>query len=194
MELESMKYKNRLIIIAVILLISVILGTIAEKSVKDEARQVDEIVEVIQGTTEEEYNAVMQEKENSGENVSKTATKQEALNTFQEIQKFYDNIYKNSESAVILMFTFAISGSIIAIMMYFLFFGWIIKRVWPDIKKWLSVFMRILILIIAIPIPAVYYILITIGVFGQIPYVAFTLYKYIKTKKTEDTDDVIIEK
>ncbi|MGN1330118.1 MAG: hypothetical protein ACI4VN_02115 [Clostridia bacterium] len=194
MELESMKYKNRLIIIAVILLISVILGTIAEKSVKDEARQVDEIVEVIQGTTEEEYNAVMQEKENSGENVSKTATKQEALNTFQEIQKFYDNIYKNSESAVILMFTFAISGSIIAIMMYFLFFGWIIKRVWPDIKKWLSVFMRILILIIAIPIPAVYYILITIGVFGQIPYVAFTLYKYIKTKKTEDKDDVIIEK
>lgn len=194
MELESMKYKNRLIIIAVILLISVILGTIAEKSVKDEARQVDEIVEVIQGTTEEEYNAVMQEKENSGENASKTATKQEALNTFQEIQKFYDNIYKNSESAVILMFTFAISGSIIAIMMYFLFFGWIIKRVWPDIKKWLSVFMRILILIIAIPIPAVYYILITIGVFGQIPYVAFTLYKYIKTKKTEDKDDVIIEK
>lgn len=194
MELESMKYKNRLIIIAVILLISVILGTIAEKSVKDEARQVDEIVEVIQGTTEEEYNEVMQEKENSGENVSKTATKQEALNTFQEIQKFYDNIYKNSESAVILMFAFAISGSIIAIMMYFLFFGWIIKRVWPDIKKWLSVFMRILILIIAIPIPAVYYILITIGVFGQIPYVAFTLYKYIKTKKTEDTDDVIIEK
>ena len=194
MELESMKYKNRLIIIAVILLISVILGTIAEKSVKDEARQVDEIVEVIQGTTEEEYNAVMQEKENSGENVSKTATKQEALNTFQEIQKFYDNIYKNSECAVILMFTFAISGSIIAIMMYFLFFGWIIKRVWPDIKKWLSVFMRILILIIAIPIPAVYYILITIGVFGQIPYVAFTLYKYIKTKKTEDKDDVIIEK
>lgn len=194
MELESMKYKNRLIIIAVILLISVILGTIAEKSVKDEARQVDEIVEVIQGTTEEEYNEVMQEKENSGENVSKTATKQEALNTFQEIQKFYDNIYKNSESAVILMFAFAISGSIIAIMMYFLFFGWIIKRVWPDIKKWLSVFMRILILIIAIPIPAVYYILITIGVFGQIPYVAFTLYKYIKTKKTEDKDDVIIEK
>lgn len=194
MELESNKYKNRLIIIAVILLISVILGTIAEKSLKGEAEQVDKIVEAIQGTTEEAYNAVIEEKKAAGEDVSKAVTKEKALSTFQEIQKFYDNIYKNSESAVILMFTFAMSGSIIAIMMYFLLFGWVIKRVWPDIKTWLSVIMRLLILIIAIPIPAVYYILITIGVFGQIPYVAFTLYKYIKTKKAEDKDDVIIEK
>lgn len=194
MELESNKYKNRLIIIAVILLVSVILGTIAEKSLKEEAEQVDKIVETIQGTTEEAYNEVIEEKKAAGEDVSKAITKEKALSTFQEIQKFYDNIYKYSESAVILMFTFAMSGSIIAVMMYFLLFGWVIKRVWPDIKTWLSVIMRLLILIIAIPIPAVYYILITIGVFGQIPYVAFTLYKYIKTKKAEDKDDVIIEK
>jgi len=45
-----------------------------------------------------------------------------------------------------------------------------------------------------LPIPVCFYTLITIGVFGQLPFVAYTLYKYIKIKNAEDKDDVIKEK
>ena len=77
-------------------------------------------------------------------------------------------------------------------MMYFILTGWIIQKKTPDIKKWLSIAMRILVLIILLPL--LYIPLIIIGIFGQIPFAIYTLYKYIKTKKSEDKDDVIVEK
>ena len=52
--------------------------------------------------------------------------------------------------------------------------------------------MRILILIILVQLLA--YPLILIGLVGQLPFVAYTLYKYIKLRKLEDKDDVIVEK
>ena len=78
------------------------------------------------------------------------------------------------------------------IMMYFIFTGWILKKIWKDIKTWISILMRILILIILVQLLA--YPLIIIGLVGQLPFVAYTLYKYIKLRKLEDKDDVIVEK
>ena len=76
--------------------------------------------------------------------------------------------------------------------MYFDFTKWIINKIWKDIKKWLSILMRILALIILIPI--LIYVIIIVGIFGQIPLIVYTIYKYIKIKKTEDKDDIIEEK
>ena len=49
--------------------------------------------------------------------------------------------------------------------------------------------MRILAFIILFYV--LYYILILIGIYGQIPFIIYTIYKYIKLKKSEDKDDVI---
>ena len=87
---------------------------------------------------------------------------------------------------------FAITGSIIGVMMYFIFTGLIIKKVFPDLKIWMSILMRVLALILLIKM--LFYVLITIGVLGQIPFILYTLYKFIKLKKVEDKDDIIKEK
>ena len=73
--------------------------------------------------------------------------------------------------------------------MYFIFTNWIINKVFKDIKKWLSILMRILALVILLPI--IGYVIIIVGLFGEIPFIVYTLYKYIKIKKSEDKDDVI---
>lgn len=191
MELESKKFRNRLIIIAVIIVISLILGTISEKQNKKYADQVDSIVETIQAIPEEQYSEEA-EKQIENKQINSIKTKEEALSVMQSIQKYYGDIFKYPESVVILLFTLAFSGTFIGVMMYFHFAGWVLKKFFPDLKKWMSILMRILILIILLYV--LLYILITVGVFGQIPYIIYIIYKFIKTKKTEDKGDIIEEK
>lgn len=191
MELESKKYKNRIIVIIVILIFSIILGIGAEKQCKEYYNQANNIIETIQATPEEEYEKRVQE----GKFGSKTEayeTKEKALNTMETIRNFYERLFKYSEIYAITVLSIAVSGTIIGVMMYFVFTGWIIHKIWPDMAKWLSILMRILALIILIPI--LFYIIVIVGVFGQLPFIVYTLYKYIKTKKSEDKDDIIIEK
>lgn len=196
MELESNKYKKRLTIIVVLLIISVILAIIVERQLKKEAETVDGIVETIQGTTEEEYNETMKKRQESGKNVPDYyKTKEQALTTMQAVQERYNQIYtKYNKLTIILVESFALLGSMVAVMMYSIFSGWVIQKVIPNIKKWLSIIIRIAIVIIMLPIPTISILLILIGVFGQLPFMAYTLYKYIKIKKTEDKDDIIEEK
>lgn len=196
MELESNKYKKRLNIVIVLLIISTILATIVEIQLKKEAETIDKIVETIQGTTEEEFNENMKKRQENGQDIPDYyETKEKALSTMQKVQNRYSQIYeKYNKPTIILIETVGLLGSMIAIMMYFIDSDWIIKKVIPNIKKWLSITIRIAILIIMIPIPIIFISLIIIGVFGQLPFVAYTLYKYIKTKKTEDKDDIIEEK
>ena len=47
MELESKKYQKRMIAIVVILIISTILGTIAEKEIRKKSQELDSTVETI---------------------------------------------------------------------------------------------------------------------------------------------------
>lgn len=190
MELESKKYRNRMIAIIVILIISTILGTIAEKEIRKKSQELDNTVEIIRATTEEEYEKTRETKKaNTGKEYP---TKENLLTTLGQVQDYYHAIIDRQEAVGILAFAIAFSGTFIGIMMYFIFTGWILKKIWKDIKTWMSVLMRILILIILIQFLA--YPLIIIGLVGQLPFVAYTLYKYIKTKKLEDKDDVIVEK
>ena len=190
MELESKKYQNRMIAIIVILIISTILGTIAEKEIRKKSQELDSTVETIRATTEEEYEKAREEKTaNTGKEYP---TKEKLLTTLGEIQDYYHDIIDRQEVVGILAFTIEFSGTFMGIMMYFIFTGWGIKKIWKDIKTWMSVLMRILILVILVQLLA--YPLIIIGLVGQLPFVAYTLYKYIKSRKLEDKDDVIIEK
>lgn len=191
MNLESNKYKNRMIAIVILLIISTILGTVAEKQVKKNADYIDNLVETIQSIPAEEYEEKVKQKE-LGEDISAYETKEKALEITQSWQEVYKPIYKYSEIYAVVVFSLAISGSMIGIMMYYIFTGWILHKIWPDIKLWMSILMRILVLIILL-LP-LFYILITLGLFGQLPFTIYTLYKYIKTKKAEDKDDVITEK
>lgn len=190
MELQSVKYKKRLIILGIIVIISIALGIFAERQVKGYADQVDQVVEKIQSIPEEEYEQRAEE-----ENISKETfgyNKQKALELMQAIQAEYNQIFKYSEGQVILMFIFAIAGSIIGVMIYFIFLGWIINKLLPDLKKWLSIIIRILLLIILFRY--VFYLLITLGVLAQIPFILYNLYKFIKLKRTENKDDIVKEK
>ena len=191
MKLESNKYKNRILAIIILLVISTILGTVAEKQVKKNADYVDSLVATIQSIPAEEYEERVKQKE-FGEDISAYETKEKALEITQNWQKMYHPIFKSSELYAVIVFSLAMSGTFIGIMMYYIFTGWILYKIWPDIKLWMSVLMRILVLIILLfPL---FYVLVTIGLFGQLPFVIYTLYKYIKSKRAEDKDDVIVEK
>lgn len=183
MELESKKYQKRMIAIIVILIISTILGTI---EIRKKSQELDSTVETIRATSEEEYEKYIEEK--MAQTGKEYPTKEKLLSTLSEVQDYIDR----QEVVGILAFTIAFSGTFMGIMMYFIFTGWILKKIWKDIKTWISVLMRILILIILVQLLA--YPLILIGLVGQLPFVAYTLYKYIKLRKLEDKDDVIIEK
>ena len=190
MELESKKYQNRMIAIIVILIISTILGTIAEKEIRKKSQELDSTVETIRATSEEEYEKSREEK--MAQTGKEYPTKEKLLSTLSEVQDYYHTFIDRQESIGILAFSIAFSGTFMGIMMYFIFTGWILKKIWKDIKTWISVLMRILILIILVQLLA--YPLILIGLVGQLPFVAYTLYKYIKLRKLEDKDDVIVEK
>lgn len=190
MELESKKYQKRMIAIVVILIISTILGTIAEKEIRKKSQELDSTVETIRATSEEEYEKSREEK--TAKTGKEYPTKEKLLSTLSEVQDYYHTFIDRQESIGILAFSIAFSGTFMGIMMYFIFTGWVLKKIWKDIKTWISVLMRILILIILVQLLA--YPLILIGLVGQLPFVAYTLYKYIKVRKLEDKDDVIVEK
>ena len=191
MNLESNKYKNRMLVIIVLLIISIIMGTIAEKQVKKNSDYIDGLAETIQSIPAEEYEEKFKQKE-LDDDISSYETKEKALEIVQSWQNVYKPIFKYSEVYAIAVFSIAFSGSLIGIMMYFIFAGWILNKIWPDLKLWMSILMRILVFIILIfPL---FYLFVTIGTFGQLPFIIYTLYKFIKTKHVEDKDDVIKEK
>ncbi len=190
--MESKKYRNRLIIMCIILIVSTVLGIISERQVKKDADQIDKVVETIQSIPAEEYEEIVKTEDGREIDLSAYDKKEKALEIMQKIQGEYTEIFKYPENYVIIIFVFAITGSIIGVMMYFIFTGLIIKKVFPDLKIWMSILMRVLALILLIKM--LFYVLITIGVLGQIPFILYTLYKFIKLKKVEDKDDIIKEK
>ena len=190
MNLESNRYKNRMIVIVVLLVISIVLGVIAEKQVKKNSDYIDGLAETIQSIPAEEFEEKAKEKE-FGEDISSYESKEKALEIVQKWQEAYKPIFKYSEMYAIAVFSISFSVSLIGIMMYFIFAGWILNKIWPDLKLWMSILMRILVFIILIfPL---FYLFVTIGTFGQLPFIIYTLYKFFKTKHVEDKGDVIKE-
>ena len=107
MELESKKYQKRMIAIVVILIISTILGTIAEKEIRKKSQELDSTVETIRATSEEEYEKSREEK------MAKTGkeypTKEKLLSTLSEVQDYYHTFIDRQESIGILAFSIAFS-------------------------------------------------------------------------------------
>lgn len=190
MNLESKKYKKRLIIMLIILIVAAIIGSASQRIVSDKVTELDETVEIVQSIPSEEYNQRLEELKGSG--IELYESKEDALQKLQQAQETYNSIVKYPKLVQTILFTLSYSGPIIAIMMYFILTGWLIQKKTPDIKKWLSIAMRVLVLIILLPL--LIYAIIIVGILGQIPFAVYTLYKYIKTKKSEDKDDVIVEK
>lgn len=186
MELKSNKYKIRLIVIAIIVILSIALGIIIEKQVLEYSNQIDQVVEKIQAIPEDEYNDRVAEKDEKG---VAGYNKEQALGVMQKIQSQYSSIFQYPEPVVIILFIFAISGPTIGIMMYFILMGKIIKKAWPDLKEWMSVALRIVILLAFFKF--FLYILITLGVLGQIPFIIYNIIKFIKLKTVENKDDII---
>lgn len=186
MELKSSKYKVRLIVIAVIVVLSIILGIIAEKQVLSYSKQVDQVVSAIQAIPEEEYNERVAEKNEEG---VAGYNKEQALEVMQKIQKQYNSIFEYPEPVIIIMFILAISGPAIGIMMYFILMGMILKKAWPELNKWLSITLRLVILLALFRY--LLYVIVTIGVLGQIPFIIYNIYKYIKLRNIENKDDII---
>lgn len=186
MELKSKIYKTRLIAIAIIIILSIILGTIAEKQVLNYSNQVDKVIETIQAIPEEEYNERIAEKNEKG---LAGYNKGQALEVMKKIQDQYSSIFRYPEPVVILIFVLAISGPVIGIMMYFILMGMILKKAWPNLNKGLSIALQIVILLAFLKF--FLYILITIGVLSQIPFIIYNIYKYIKVKNAENKDDIL---
>lgn len=186
MELKSNKYKVRLIAIAVIIVLSIILGVVVEKQVLSYSKQVDQVVSAIQAIPEDEYNERVAEKNEEG---AAGYNKAQALDIMQKIQSQYSMIFEYPEPVVIFIFILAISGPVIGVMMYFIITGMILKKAWPELNKWLSIALRIVILLLLLRF--LLYPLVTIGVLGQIPFIIYTIYKYIKLRNVENKDDII---
>lgn len=186
MELKSNKYKIRLIAIAVIIVLSIILGVVVEKQVLSYSKQVDQVVSAIQAIPEDEYNERVAEKNEEG---AAGYNKAQALDIMQKIQSQYSMIFEYPEPVVIFIFILAISGPVIGIMMYFIITEMILKKAWPELNKWLSIALRIVILLLLLRF--LLYPLIIIGVLGQIPFIIYTIYKYIKLRNVENKDDII---
>lgn len=186
MELKSNKYKTRLIVIAVIIVLSIILGIIIEKQVLNYSKQVDQVVSAIQAIPEDEYNERVAEKNEEG---ATGYNKGQALEIMQKIQNQYSAIFEYPEPVVIFIFILAISGPAIGVMMYFIATEKILKKAWTELNKWLSIALRIVILFLLLRF--LLYPLVTIGVLGQIPFIIYVIYKYIKLKNVEDKDDII---
>ena len=138
MELESKKYKIRMIIIIVVLAFSIVLGVGAEKQCKEYYDQANKIIEIIQSIPEEEYAERIQE-EKIDSSQDEYATKEKALKTMESIRAFYERLFKYSELYAVAVLSIAVSGTIIGFMMYFVFTGWILHKIWPDMAKWLSI-------------------------------------------------------
>lgn len=190
MELKSRKYKNRIIVISVLLIISIILGVIAEKGNKKNAEYIDNLAETIQSIPAEEYEQKIKEKGIESE-LSGYETKERALEIVQSWQNLYQPIYGHSEMFAIVIYTFAILGSMMGVMMYVVLASWILSKIWPDMKKWMLILMPILVLVILIKL--LFPIIIIVGIIGQIPFIVYTIIKYFKTKKEENKNDIIKE-
>ena len=191
MEVNSKTYRNRMIVIVVILIVSTIFGTGIEKRMKKNADYIDQLVETIQSIPAEEYEQKIKEK-NLDRELSAYESKEKALKITKEWQDFYQPIYSHNELYAISVFSISLSGALIGVMMYYIFTGWILNKVFSDLKLWMSILMRTLVLIILL-LP-MYYVLVVLGVVGQLPFVIYTLYKFIKTRKDENKDDVLEQK
>ncbi len=192
MELESKKYKTRLIIMLVILIIASIIANITQQVVQKDSESIDETIQLVQSIPKEEYEEKLNQLKNTGADIELYKSKEDALEQMQKVQDTYDSITKYPRMVQVMLLTLSYSGPIIALVVYFILTGALIRKKLPDIKQWLSIIMRILVLIILSPI--LIFVFIVAGTFGQIPYAGYTLYKYIKTKKEENEGDIITDK
>ena len=88
MNLESTKYKKRLIIMLVILIVAAIIANASQKIISEKATEIDETVEILQAIPSEEYAQRLEELKGSGQELYES--KEDALQSIQETQETYN--------------------------------------------------------------------------------------------------------
>ena len=196
----SKTYKRRLITIAILIFIaaflSTFLGKIVSEALLPTSNALDESIQTLQSTTDEEYKKIIEEQHPDVSNDSDLNDRQKTLDAFLNLQEQADsNLFKYGEAGISLSFYIALSGIFIGTMILVMIIRAIMFKIWKDLKLWITiVFPVVFILLLLIINIGFYLIYITyLGMIGQIPLLIYTIYKYIKLKKEEDKDDIIVK-
>lgn len=196
----SKTYKRRLITIAILIFIAAFLSTFLGKIVYEALlptyNALDESIQTLQSTTDEEYKKIIEEQHPDVSNDSDLNDRQKTLDAFLNLQEQADsNLFKYGEAGISLSFYIALSGIFIGTMILVMIIRAIMFKIWKDLKLWITiVFPVVFILLLLIINIGFYLIYITyLGMIGQIPLLIYTIYKYIKLKKEEDKDDIIVK-
>lgn len=196
----SKKYKKRLIIILVLIIIAAFLSTFFGKvlyqSLQPTYEALDESIQTLQGTTDEEYQKIIEEKHPDVAEDSDLRDRQKTLDAFITVQDQIDSeLYKYGEAGIAFAFYLAISGIFIGTMILVIMIVKIAKRLIKNLKEWLQIVIPVIVILLLTVINLGYYLIFTtyLGMVCQIPFLIYNIYKYIKLKKEEDKDDIIVK-
>lgn len=177
--MESNIYKKRLIIIIAFLVISILLSIPVKNSLIKAKINIEETIEFVETHDEEEVKKETQ------------VSKEEALETLNKINDYYSFVDDNSDIILYTGLSIGLFGMLSGFMVYFIICGAVLKKYVPTLKSWMSWLLRIAVLIILLKV--LYSPITIMGIIICIPNLIYTIYKYIKTKKEENKDDIITE-
>ena len=197
-EIVSKKYKRRLVIILILIFIAAFLSTLFgkilfQKVITPTRDSIDEYYQTLEATPDEEFQRVIDENHKDLPEDSELRDKQKLLESFKTIQEATDEL---GESGVIIAFYLFFSSVFIGTMIIVIMIRKILYKIWKEMKLWLSVVIpTVIILLLLIVNPVAYgFFMYFLGIICQIPLIIYTIVKYIKSKKKEDKDDIIVNK
>ena len=196
----SSKYKRRLTIIVVIILVSAFLSTLFGKLLYDTLlptyMAIEDAIDTLEVTSDEDYERVLREKHPDlvGEEIGNKEETLEALKLMRDQSNYI--IFRYGQGGVIASLYLAFSGIAIGTMILIIMIRKIMYKIWKDLKVWITIVApTIIILLLLIIQPGVYLVFSGyLGMFAQIALLIYTIVKYIKNKKLEDKDDIIESK
>lgn len=202
MEPKTSKlYKRRLITILILIFIAAFLSTLFGKIVYESLlptyNALDESIQTLQATTDEDYKKIIKEQHPDVSKESDLNDRQKTLDAFLNLQEQADNnLFKYGEAGISVAFYFALSGIFIGTMILVIMIRTIMMKIWQDLKLWITIVFPVIFILLLLIINIGLYLIFTtyLGMIGQIPLLIYTIYKFIKLKKEEDKDDIIIRK
>ena len=202
MELvESKKYKIRLVIIIAIIVISAILGTITGKIAYDSLFPtylvIEDSIETLQNTSDEDYLRVLKEKHPDLLDDNDMRSREELLDALIKIRDSAESrVISFGIGGMSASLYLAFSGIAFGTMLIVIIVRKMMYKIWNDLKLWITILIPILIVTLLFFIsPTLYFLFFGyIGMFAQLPLLIYTAVKYRKTKKAEDKDDIIESK
>ena len=177
--MEAKTYKIRCIVLFIFLLISILIAIPMKNILIEENNILNETIEFVESNDDETVKT------------ETTLTKEEALDVLNKMKEYYSFIDEYSESTLYFSLILGMFGLLSGFMLYFILTDIILKKCLPDLKRWMSWLIRIIICILLLPY--IYVLIAAIGVFLCIPNFIYQIYKYIKLKNKENKDDIITE-